>query len=88
MFIKEKLGPMWEYIQRVPDENRVKYCFDILSADPKYLQDEKKTQNLIREALRQLEKFFSKPRIEYSDTPIEKGEVAVLEEEIIEDPDA
>ena len=86
MFIKEKLGPRWEYIQFIPDRERVSYCLDILSAEPKYLNDERRTKQMIREALRQLEDFFSKGVLhgfnkEYN---MKKGEVAVVEE-IIED---
>ena len=75
-----------DYIQKVPDNARIKYCLDILSENPSYLKDEEKTKNLIREALRQLDKFFSKPRISFEDTePINKGNVAIVEEVIVED---
>lgn len=71
MVIKEKLGPMWDYIQKVPDEYRVKYCLDIISEDTKYLRDEEGSKNLIREALRQLERFFRQPKNPYELTKSE-----------------
>lgn len=82
MFVKAKLGPRWEYIKFIPDRDRVNYCFDILSVEPKYLNDERRTKQMIREALRQLEDFFSKGVLKGFDKDynMNKGEVAVVEE--------
>ena len=49
------------------------------------MRDERQSKTMIREAIRQLEKFFGGgplKDLDGSDVPVEKGEVAVVDEEI------
>ena len=85
MSIKEVLGPRWFYVQKVPEKNRIKYCLDLLPQ--KYMINEDASKTMIREAIRQLEKFFAGgPLKDLGDNyPVEKSDVAIVEEEITDE---
>lgn len=82
MAIKEVLGPRWAYIQRVPEKDTIKYCLDLLPS--RYMRDERNSKAMIREAIRQLEKFFGGGPLKDLDGnyPVEKADIAVVDEEI------